>query len=93
MLIGSQLKSCFYTRVFPEDTRRKLNVHKTFRRRPGHLLNVLCTSNLRPVSTGFPLMKLMQISMGFTTFNSTENNRKNKISTQQNQRHYVPTGQ
>ena len=32
---------------FPEDTARKLNVHKTFRRRPGRLLNVLCTFNLR----------------------------------------------
>ena len=36
----------------PVDTRRKLNVHKTFRRRPGRLLNVLCTFNVRPVSTG-----------------------------------------
>ena len=36
----------------PVDTGRKLNVHKTFRRRPGRLLNVLCTFNLRPVSTG-----------------------------------------
>ena len=36
----------------PVDTRRKLNVHKTFRRRPGRLLNVLCTFNLPPVSTG-----------------------------------------
>ena len=33
-------------------TGRKLNVHKTFRRHPGRLLNVLCTFNLRPVSTG-----------------------------------------
>ena len=32
------------------DTGRKFNVHKTFRRRPGHLLNVLCAFNLRPVS-------------------------------------------
>ena len=32
------------------DTRRKLNVYKTFRRRPRRLLNVLCTFNLRPVS-------------------------------------------
>ena len=38
---------------FPVDTGRKLNVHKTFRRRPGRLLNVLCMFNLRPVSTGF----------------------------------------
>ena len=35
---------------FPVDTGRKLNVHKTFRRRPGRLLNVLCTFNLRPAS-------------------------------------------
>ena len=36
----------------PVDTGRKLNVHTTFRRRPGRLLNVSCTFNLRPVSTG-----------------------------------------
>ena len=36
----------------PVDTGRNLNVHNTFGRRPGHLLNVLCTFNLRPVSTG-----------------------------------------
>ena len=35
----------------PVDTGRKLNVHKTFRRRPGRLLNVLCTFNLHPVAT------------------------------------------
>ena len=33
----------------PEDTGRKLNVHKTFRRR---FLDVVCTFNLRPVSKG-----------------------------------------
>ena len=43
-------KTSFY---FPVDTGRKLNVHKTLRRRPGRLLNVLCTFYLRPVSTGF----------------------------------------
>ena len=36
----------------PVDTGHKLDVHKTFRRRPGRLLKVLCTFNLRPVSTG-----------------------------------------
>ena len=41
-----------YLPTNPEDTGRKLNVHKTLRRRPGRLLNVLCTFNLRPVSTG-----------------------------------------
>ena len=35
----------------PVDIRRKLNVHKTLNRRPGRLLNVLCTFNLRLVST------------------------------------------
>ena len=37
--------------VYPVDTRRKLNVRNTFRRRPGRLLNVLYTLNLRLVST------------------------------------------
>ena len=39
--------------VYPVDIGPKLNVHKTFRRRPGRLLNLLCTFNLRPVSTGY----------------------------------------
>ena len=37
---------------YPVDTGRKLNEDKTFRRRPGRLLNILCTFNLRPVSSG-----------------------------------------
>ena len=45
----------------PADTGRKLNVHKTFRRRSGRLLNVLCTFNLRPVSTG----ELLQVLLKF----------------------------
>ena len=44
--------------VSPADTGRKLNVHNTFIRRPGRLLNVLCTFQLRPVSTGTPLLML-----------------------------------
>ena len=51
--IAAQLPISFkYPNFIPVDTGRKLNVHKTFRRRPGHLLNALCTFNLRPVSTG-----------------------------------------
>ena len=39
--------------VNPVDTGRKLNVHKTLRRRPGRLLKVLlCTFNLCRVSIG-----------------------------------------
>ena len=45
-------RSLYKYSIVPIDTGRKLNVHKTFRRRPGRLLNVLCTFNLRPVSTG-----------------------------------------
>ena len=40
-------------------TGRKLNVHKTFRRPPGRLLNVLCTVNLQPVSRGYSAMNLV----------------------------------
>ena len=36
----------------PIDTGRKLNVHKTFRKRTGHLPNALCTFILHLVSTG-----------------------------------------
>ena len=47
--------------IFPVDAGRKLNVHKTFRRRPGRLLNVLCTFNLRPVSTGSNALNLVNL--------------------------------
>ena len=48
------------SRIDPVDTGRKLNVHKMFRRRPGRLLNVLCTFSLRPVSTGERFAKIDQ---------------------------------
>ena len=35
----------------PVDTGHKLNILKTFRRRLGSLLNILCAFNLHPVST------------------------------------------
>ena len=38
---------------YPVGIGRKLNLHKTFTRRPERLLNVLCTFNLRPVSNGY----------------------------------------
>ena len=41
----------FNIKWYPVDIWRKLNLRKMFRRRPGRLLNVLCTFNLRPVST------------------------------------------
>ena len=53
----------------PVDTGRKLNVHKKSRRRPGRLLNVLCTFNLRPVSTGKesqPAIAMNKQLFGFT---------------------------
>ena len=45
--------------VYPVDTGRKLNVHKTFRKRPGRLLNVLCTFSLRPVFTGKGIVQFL----------------------------------
>ena len=44
----------------PVDTGRKLNVNKTFRRHSGRLLNVLCTFNLRPVSTRASFVKWLE---------------------------------
>ena len=47
------------------DTGRKLNVHKTFRRRPRRLQNVLCTFNLRPLPTGkYPEREFIIIRLG-----------------------------
>ena len=50
------------------ETGRKLNVHKTFRRCPGRLLSVLCTINVRPVSTGIfhLLIEEMQSDLYFS---------------------------
>ena len=45
------MSAIFIDETLPLDSRRKLNIHKTFRRRPGRLLNVLYTLNLRPVFT------------------------------------------
>ena len=45
-------KLVFCVNNIPVDTGRKLNEHKTFRRRLGRQLNVLYTFNLCPVSTG-----------------------------------------
>ena len=42
--------------LFPAVIGRTLNGHKTFRRR---LLNVLCTFNLHPVSTGLVCLELL----------------------------------
>ena len=53
MQIAVNANSLLRTKSIPVDTGRKLNIYKTFRRR---LLNVLCTFNLRPVSTGIGYM-------------------------------------
>ena len=55
--LGKEQK-LFQNFLFPVDTGRKLNVHKTFRRRPGRLLNVLCTFNLCPVFAGLGISKM-----------------------------------
>ena len=48
-----KFKKVYIDFCHPADTGPKLNVHKTFRGRPGRLLNALCILNLRPVSTGY----------------------------------------
>ena len=51
---------------YPVDTWRKLNKHKTFRRHPRRLPNVLCTFNLRPVSTwlfNLCILKMIKIRL------------------------------
>ena len=50
-------------RLYSLDTGHKLNAHKTFRRRPGRLLNVLCAFILRPVSTGYTPFFLLVFHM------------------------------
>ena len=50
---------------FAVDTGRKLNVHKTFRRCPGRLLNALYTFNLRPVSAGLFIYHLFLLFLCF----------------------------
>ena len=51
-----------YSKHISLDTGRKWNLHKTFRRLPGRLLNVSCTFNLRPVSNGI-IMNVMIMAM------------------------------
>ena len=56
----------------PVDTGRKLNVHKTFRRRPGRLLNVLCTFNYVLYLQGRPATSLKTIPTQVFSFESRE---------------------
>ena len=49
------------------DTEQKLNVHKTFRRFPECILNVLWTFNLRLVSGGIIISKISQLTQSAIT--------------------------
>ena len=51
-MVADKVNITIYSTHNSVETGRKLDVHKTFRRRAGRLLNVLCMFNLRPVSTG-----------------------------------------
>ena len=57
---------------FPVDTGHKLNLYKTFRTRPGRLLNILCAFSLSPVSTRFPSEKV-NFSLIYLTYISIHN--------------------
>ena len=63
----NMLQACYYQKYcaagisyFSVDTEGKLNVQKTFRKRPGRPLNVLCTFNLRPRKMMFKENKYYQ---------------------------------
>ena len=60
---GKNIHRCLWNldTVYPLDAGCKLNVHKTFRRRPGCLVNVLCTVTLRLMPKGH--------NFWFTNFN------------------------
>ena len=62
----------------PVDTGRKLNLHKTFRRRPWRLLNVWCTFSLRSVSTGIMAHKFDKIIRIILRFYFDDKNWDNK---------------
>ena len=47
VFFGSLCSVTFTKTDYPLDIKRKLNVHRTLSRRPGYLLNVLCTFMLR----------------------------------------------
>ena len=53
----------FIVDCFPVDTGRKVNVHKTFRRRPECLLNALCTFSLRLVSADSSLFSIKVVDL------------------------------
>ena len=73
MTIQASLQPLYYNskcwRLTPLVTGRKLNTHKTLRRRPGRLLNVLCTFNLRHVSSGNhnALLELFSFNVRFSS--------------------------
>ena len=58
-------ETSYHCPPFPLDTERKSHVHKTFRRSLGRLLNVFCTFNLRPVSTGFEVFSIVMLLIPF----------------------------
>lgn len=51
---SSATNSAFMTDHYSLDTKRRVNVHKTFRRYSGRPLIFLCTFNLRPVTQKKP---------------------------------------
>ena len=56
----------------PLDAGFKLKVYRTFRKRPERLLNVLCTFNLRPQSTGHFFAKV-SFSTAYLSVNKFDN--------------------
>ena len=59
-----KFETYLWAQCYPVDSGRKLNVHKTFIRRPGRLLNVLYTFNLHPLSTVKPCQRHFFVIVG-----------------------------
>ena len=59
------------SRTYRLDTGHELNVHKTFRRRPRRLLNILCAFNLRSVSKGQLATPTLQEASNTRTINNS----------------------
>ena len=73
MQIAVYANSLLRIKSIPVDTGRKLNVHKTFRRRR---LNVLCTFNLRPLSTRIGYMsqeRLWKLTLPVQSWTESKN--------------------
>ena len=67
--IDTKVGHIFFCHIsIPVDTGHKLRIRKTFRRRPGRLLNILCTFSLRLESAGILVLRIPLDYLGLFSF-------------------------